>query len=76
MLSRFFTTAPVENWEGVQRARSDVYRRLFHALLERGVYFAPSPYEALFLSLAHTEEDVGQTVEAVRQALFAVRGAL
>ncbi|MFN3974607.1 MAG: glutamate-1-semialdehyde 2,1-aminomutase [Dehalococcoidia bacterium] len=76
MLSFFFTTQPVTDWEGVQKARSDLYARLFHSLVKRGVYIAPSPYEALFLSLAHSEEDIDYTIQALQEAFQEIRGAL
>lgn len=76
LLSFFFCPGPVEDWEGVQRTRTDLYRRLFHLLLERGIYFAPSPYEALFLSLAHGEKDIRQTIEAVQEAFQEIGGIL
>ena len=45
-----------------------LYRPFFHALLERGVALAPGAYEILFVSLAHSDEDLARTVEAVAQA--------
>jgi glutamate-1-semialdehyde 2,1-aminomutase len=51
--------------------RSDVarYGRFFHAMLERGVYLAPAQFEAVFISLAHTEEDIDRTIVAAEAAL-------
>jgi len=46
-------------------ADTDGYGALFRGLLERGIYIAPSQFECLFVSLAHTDEDVDRTVEAV-----------
>ncbi|MHB8632388.1 MAG: glutamate-1-semialdehyde 2,1-aminomutase [Thermoplasmatota archaeon] len=56
--------APPTNWDEVRRSDAPAYSRLFHGLLERGVYLAPSPYEAGFVSLAHSTSDIRQTVEA------------
>jgi len=64
LLGVFFAEAPVHNYAGAQRADHDRYARWFHGLLERGVYVAPSGYEALFPSLAHTDADLDSTVEA------------
>jgi glutamate-1-semialdehyde 2,1-aminomutase len=51
------------------------YARFFHAMLERGFYFAPSQFEAAFVSAAHSEDDVRGTVAAVREALTEVVAA-
>ena len=64
LLGVFFAEAPVHNYAGAQRADHDRYARWFHGLLERGVYVAPSGYEALFPSLAHTDAYLDSTVEA------------
>jgi glutamate-1-semialdehyde 2,1-aminomutase len=45
------------------------FNRFFHAMLDRGVYFAPALYEAGFVSAAHTEADIAATVEAARESL-------
>ena len=66
MLTVFFTDQEVRDWESVSRCDSEGYARIFHELLERGVYFPPSPFEAAFISLAHTTADL----ETTRQALF------
>ena len=51
-----------------QGGRPRAYARLFHGLLDRGVYFAPSGYETLFPSLAHTDADIEHTIEAAAEA--------
>ena len=57
--------APVRNLGDAQAANTDRYAALFRHLLERGIYLAPSQFEAMFVSLAHTNADVDRTVEAV-----------
>jgi glutamate-1-semialdehyde 2,1-aminomutase len=52
-----------------QLADTERYGRFFHAMLDRGFYFAPSQFEAGFMSLAHSQEDVQATVQAVRDIL-------
>ena len=47
------------------------FNRLFHAMLDRGVYLAPALYEAGFVSAAHSEADIAATLEAAREALRA-----
>ena len=64
-----FSETPVHNYDEAKAAAdSGVYRAFFHALLDRGVALAPGPYEALFPSLAHTDEDIEHTVEAAAAA--------
>jgi glutamate-1-semialdehyde 2,1-aminomutase len=60
----FFTDLPVRDYAAAQRADHARYARCFHALLDRGHYFAPSGYEALFPSLAHTADDIDSTIRA------------
>ena len=55
-----------------EHADTDRFARFFHGMLERGFYFAPSQFEAGFVSSAHSEEDVRRTVAAVREALAGV----
>jgi glutamate-1-semialdehyde 2,1-aminomutase len=57
-------------------ARNGIYPRVFHGLLERGVAFAPGPYEALFPSLAHTDADIAATVDACHEVALAVAATL
>ncbi len=71
MLTGFFTAGPVTDWASAARADRARYGAFFHAMLARGVYLAPSQFEAAFLSLAHSGDDVAATVEAVRAALGA-----
>jgi glutamate-1-semialdehyde 2,1-aminomutase len=65
MLTLFMGKEPVRNYDEAREADAERYGALFRHLLERGIYVAPSQFEALFLSLAHTDEDVDRTVEAV-----------
>ena len=66
MFSLFFTGGgQVESFDDVAGADTDRYRRFFHAMLERGVYFAPSAFETAFVSAAHGEAEVAQTLDAV-----------
>ena len=73
MLFRSFLSAtPITNYAEAQTADHDRYARLFHGLLDRGVWFAPSGYETLFPSLAHTDDDIDRTVTIAREAAAAV----
>ncbi len=64
LLGIFFADSPVTNYEAARGADHTRYARVFHALLDQGVYFPPSGYEALFPSLAHTDADIDTTIDA------------
>jgi glutamate-1-semialdehyde 2,1-aminomutase len=65
MATLFLADGPIRNFADAEQADTDGYSALFRGLLERGIYIAPSQFECLFVSLAHTDEDVDRTVEAV-----------
>ena len=65
MATLFLRDGAVRTFEEAKASDTEQYGALFRHLLERGIYVAPSQFEALFLSLAHTDEDVDRTVEAV-----------
>lgn len=69
----FFTGDTVTDYASAKTADTVRYGRFFHAMLERGVYLAPSQFEAAFVSLAHTDELVEQTVAAAHEAMRAIR---
>jgi glutamate-1-semialdehyde 2,1-aminomutase len=66
MFTFFFTETPVTSWASAKTSDTDVFRRFFHHMLERGVYLAPSQFEAGFVSTAHSEQDIRATVDAAR----------
>ena len=69
MFTAFFTEEPVRTWADAAGADTERYAAFFHGLLERGVYVAPSQFEAAFVSLAHTSEDVAFAARAAAGAL-------
>jgi glutamate-1-semialdehyde 2,1-aminomutase len=69
MLTWFFTPGPVTDWESAAKSDTTAFARFFRAMLDKGVYLPPSQFEAAFLSAAHTEKDVQQTIAAAGQAL-------
>jgi glutamate-1-semialdehyde 2,1-aminomutase len=69
MFCLYFTLGPVRNLADAQRSDRAAFNRFFHACLEGGVYFAPSQFEAGFLSLAHTSADLEETARVAREAL-------
>ena len=71
MLTAFFGEGPITTWEEVAGADAGAYARYFHAMLERGVYLAPSQFEAAFASLAHTTDDIAHAGVMATEALAA-----
>src|SRR5215472_9822506 len=69
MFTFFFSPGPVTDWESAKASDTARFGRFFRAMLERGIYLAPSQFEAAFLSAAHTEEDVARTVEAAEEVI-------
>ena len=69
MFTCFFTAGPVSNLAQVEGSDTTRYASFFHGMLEKGVYLAPSQYEAAFLSMAHTEEDVEKTIAVATDVL-------
>jgi glutamate-1-semialdehyde 2,1-aminomutase len=72
MFTFFFTDWPVTDWESAKKCDTERFGRFFRGMLERGIYLAPSQFEAAFLSAAHTEEDIRRTAAAAREVLAAV----
>jgi glutamate-1-semialdehyde 2,1-aminomutase len=65
----FLAAGPVRTFEDAKGSDVETFRRFFHAALRRGVFFAPSAFEAGFLSTAHTDQDVEETISRARDAL-------
>lgn len=75
LLSCFFTDRPVRNFDDVRVTDIGAFKKFFAAMLDRGVYLAPSAYEAMFVSLAHTKQDIERTIEAACESFrSATRG--
>ncbi|MBH1987535.1 MAG: glutamate-1-semialdehyde 2,1-aminomutase [Burkholderiales bacterium] len=68
MFGFFFADSLPQNYQQVMARGSDTFNRFFHLMLEQGVYLAPAMYEAGFVSAAHTEQDIADTVAAAAQA--------
>ncbi|HWH51822.1 MAG TPA: glutamate-1-semialdehyde 2,1-aminomutase [Gemmatimonadaceae bacterium] len=67
----FFRAEPVRSFSDAKASSVERFRRFFHAALERGVYLAPSPFEAAFLSAAHSEDDISETLNRLDAAMEA-----
>jgi glutamate-1-semialdehyde 2,1-aminomutase len=72
MFCAYFTNTPVTNWNSASTANTKQYGQFFWAMVERGVYLAPSQFEAGFMSVAHTDEVIEQTIEAAKEAFRVV----
>ena len=75
MWTSFFTGEPVVDWDSANKCDRQLYGKFFHAMLNEGVYLAPSQFEAAFVSLAHTDEILDQTIEAAKKS-YSVRNAV
>lgn len=68
----FFTADPVKNYQDAKRSDTRQYARFFREMLDRGIFLAPSQFEAAFVSAAHTSEDITRTIAAARDSLEAI----
>jgi len=73
MFCLYFCPGPVRNYDEAKKADTKAFGKFFHAMLARGVYLAPSQFEAGFISLAHTEADIDRTLQAGKEALAEAR---
>jgi glutamate-1-semialdehyde 2,1-aminomutase len=73
MLTPFFSHEPIRDFASALKCDTDAYGAFFRGMLESGVYLAPSQFEAVFVSTAHTEADVDTTIEAARKAFRKAR---
>ena len=69
MFGFFFSETPVRNYQDALNSDLELFNRFFRRMLEQGIYLAPSAFESLFVSTAHTDEDLEQTAKAFRKAL-------
>ncbi len=66
LLSAFHTTTPVRDYDSAKTSDTATYAASFRKLLEAGIYTAPSQFEAMFVSAAHSDEDIERTIDAIR----------
>ena len=69
MMTLFFNAAQVTGWESVSASDREGFARFFHRMLDEGVYLPPSPFEAMFVSTAHSDAGIQATLDAARRAL-------
>jgi glutamate-1-semialdehyde 2,1-aminomutase len=73
MFTWFFNSDMVTDWSSAAKSDSAAFGRFFREMLDAGIYLPPSPYEAAFLGVAHSEEDIAKTIEAARHALHSAK---
>ena len=73
MFQIFFSNKPVTNYETSKKADAKKFQKMFRTLLKKGIFIAPSQYEVVFLSDAHTENDLNKTLDAYDAALKSVK---
>jgi glutamate-1-semialdehyde 2,1-aminomutase len=66
MFGMFFSDSPVKNFSDAKAADGEAFKKFFHAMLDRGVYLAPSSFEAGFLSIAHDDSVIDETITAAK----------
>ena len=69
ILTLFFIGGPVHDYESARRSDTELFGRFFQQMLAQGIYWPPSQFEAAFVSLVHTDEDIAATVAAVEKTL-------
>jgi glutamate-1-semialdehyde 2,1-aminomutase len=72
-LTLFFTTGPVRNYGDAKKSDTARFGAFFRGMLDRGVLLPPSQFEGLFVSAAHTDDDIDQTLAAARESIHAIR---
>ncbi len=72
MWTSFFAPGPIVDWTTANKSNRELFGRFFHAMLDEGVYLAPSQFEAGFVSITHTEEVIDQTFNAAQKAFQAL----
>jgi len=76
MLCCFFTPGPVRDLASATASNTEAYKAYFHAMLDAGVYLAPSQYEAMFVSIAHGDQDIALTCQAAKAGFAAAAKAM
>ena len=73
IMSCFFTDKPLRNFTDVQSTNIKQFKRFFEEMLSQGIYLAPSAYEAMFVSLAHSQQDIEKTIEAAKKTFLKLK---
>jgi glutamate-1-semialdehyde 2,1-aminomutase len=73
MLTLFFNDQPIQDWPSADRSQRQSYSKFFWGMMDRGVYLPCSQFEAMFLSRAHTPENIDETIDAAKETLLELR---
>ena len=73
LLTIFFADGPIRNYADAKKSDSALFATFFHHMLNRGIFIAPSQYEALFISAAHTDADIDRAIAAAHESLSSMR---
>ena len=73
MFGIFFSAQPITNFDESAAANQEQFKKFFAAMLEQGIYLAPSQFETLFMSAAHTDDDIAKTLSAAEKSFEALR---
>jgi glutamate-1-semialdehyde 2,1-aminomutase len=76
MFGFFFADTPVTDWESAKRSDTRRFGHFHRAMLERGVYLAPSQFEAAFLSIAHGDAEIDATIESAGEVFSGLQGVI
>jgi len=74
LLTMFFTSSPVVDFKSAKQSDTTLFGRFFHHLLAEGIYWPPSQFEAAFISLAHSHDDLQATTMVIKKALRSLQG--
>ena len=74
MFTWFFQQGPVTDWDSASKSDTEAFGKFFRSMLDSGVYLPPSQYEAVFVGMTHTDEDLARTGAAAKQAFAEMRG--
>lgn len=75
LLTIFFSSGPIKNYADAKKSDVTRFGRFFHEMMRRGILLPPSQYEALFVSAAHTDSEIDNTISAARDSLRSLRGS-
>jgi glutamate-1-semialdehyde 2,1-aminomutase len=73
LLTIFFADSPIRNYADAKKSDPALFATFFHNMLSRGVFIAPSQYEALFISAAHTDADIDRAITAAHESLASIK---
>src|SRR5699024_2035388 len=73
MVGFFFTEVQVKNYEAAQTADTELFAEYYRGMIQEGIFLPPSQFEGLFLSTAHSDEDIAKTITAVEKVFASIK---